>query len=136
MAEPTPVEGRTVLSLGTPFRPAPTLQTPGGTGALRVASDFVKQMLPTSRIWCTDPTWPNHPKVFAAAGLKVETFPYFDAAHNRLDFDALMEGKASIPGYWPDPFAPRANVSIPLLDLGNEHLLRAYEMPAGAEAQR
>jgi aspartate/tyrosine/aromatic aminotransferase len=76
---------------------AATLQTPGGTGALRVAADFVTQMLPGARIWCTEPTWPNHPKIFAAAGLQVESFPYFDATRNALDMEALIEGLNTIP---------------------------------------
>lgn len=76
---------------------AATLHTPGGTGALRVASDFVKNLLPDARIWCTRPTWPNHPNVFAAAGLGVESFDYFDAAENALAFDAMIAGLEKIP---------------------------------------
>jgi len=67
-----------------------TAHTPGGTGALRVVGDFAKQMLPGRRVWLSQPTWPNHPNIFRAAGLEVETYPYFDAATNSLDFGALM----------------------------------------------
>ena len=67
-----------------------TVQTPGGTGALRVAGDFIKQMFPNSRIWCSRPTWANHPNVFAAAGLEMQEYAYFDAETNSLDFDAML----------------------------------------------
>jgi aspartate/tyrosine/aromatic aminotransferase len=73
------------------------LQTPGGTGGLRVAADLVATLFPSSKIWCSQPTWPNHPKVFAAAGLQVETYPYLDAAANQLDFDAMVAKLETIP---------------------------------------
>ena len=50
-----------------------------------------------------------------------------------LDFDALMEGQASIPEHWPDPFAPRGDITAPLLDTGSGHLIRAFDLPSGKE---
>jgi len=76
---------------------AATAHTPGGTGALRVAGDFVKTMFPGKKMWMSDPTWPNHPGVFSAAGLEIETHPYFDAANNSLDFKAMMAAVEKIP---------------------------------------
>lgn len=76
---------------------AATFQTPGGTGALRVAADFVKKNLPSASIWCSTPTWPNHPKVFGAAGLNVNSYPYFDANSHGVDIDALLAAIAEIP---------------------------------------
>ena len=74
-----------------------TLQTPGGTGAVRVAADFINRVLPSARIWCSEPTWPNHPNIFRAAGLEVKWYPYFDAASNALAFDAMIAGLRQIP---------------------------------------
>jgi aspartate/tyrosine/aromatic aminotransferase len=74
-----------------------TLQTPGGTGAVRLAADFLRSMLPSARVWCSQPTWPNHPNIFQAAGLKVEFYPYFDPAQNALDFAAMLERLGQIP---------------------------------------
>ena len=71
---------------------ATTVQTPGGTAALRVAGDFIKRANPNARIWVSNPTWPNHPPLFRAAGLNIETYPYFDPASNCVDFDAMMAG--------------------------------------------
>ncbi len=69
---------------------AGTIQTPGGTGALRVAGDFIKKMFPSAKIWLSNPTWANHPNVFAAAGLEVESYGYYDPAVMGLDFDAMV----------------------------------------------
>jgi aspartate aminotransferase len=76
---------------------AVTAQTPGGTGALRVAGDFLRQKAGCTRIWCSDPTWANHASVFQAAGLEVRDYPYIDASGTKLDFDAMMATLAKIP---------------------------------------
>jgi aspartate aminotransferase len=75
-------------------RRAVTAHAPGGTGALRVAGEFVKFANPGARAWISKPTWPNHPGVMRAAGLGVEFYPYFDAAGNRLAFDDMMTALA------------------------------------------
>lgn len=69
---------------------AVSAQTPGGTAALRIAADFVKNTFPLAKVWMSDPTWPNHPSIFQAAGLETGTYPYFDAASNSLAFDAML----------------------------------------------
>lgn len=72
-------------------------QTPGGTGALRVAADFIHTSLPKAAVWMSEPTWPNHPQIFAAAGVETKSYPYFDAKNNALDFDALLAAIAKMP---------------------------------------
>lgn len=72
-------------------------QTPGGTGGLRVAADLVHAVLPQATVWLSDPTWPNHPSIFAAAGVPTKTYPYFDAAGNRLDFEAMLAAIGQMP---------------------------------------
>ena len=69
---------------------AATVQSPGGTGALRIAADFVHKLFPGTRVWISDPSWANHPKVFEAAGIKVGTYAYFDDTRNELDLDAML----------------------------------------------
>jgi aspartate/tyrosine/aromatic aminotransferase len=76
---------------------AVTFHAPGGTGALRVAADFVKTSFPAASIWCSKPTWPNHPGIFQAAGLNIESYPYFDKQGNRLDLDSMLAGLRQIP---------------------------------------
>ena len=68
---------------------AVTAHTPGGTGALRVAAEFIKLTKPDATLWLSQPTWPNHPAIFDAAGLKTESYPYYNAEAKSLDFDAL-----------------------------------------------
>ncbi len=72
-------------------------QTPGGTGALRVAADFVHTSLPKATVWLSDPTWPNHPQIFAAAGVPTKTYAYFDPATNSLKLDAMLAAIKQIP---------------------------------------
>jgi aspartate/tyrosine/aromatic aminotransferase len=74
-----------------------TSHTPGGTGALRIAADFIRQLYPTSRVWLSEPTWPNHPSVFAAAGLHTESYAYFDKRTNGIAWDAMLEALEKIP---------------------------------------
>ena len=74
-----------------------TAQTPGGTGALRVAADFIAQKLKGRKIWASNPTWANHPSIFEAAGLQVGNYPYLDAAGTGLDFAALTNALRQIP---------------------------------------
>lgn len=66
-----------------------TAQTPGGTGSLRVAADFLRKFAPTARVWMSKPTWANHPQIFQAAGFPIESYGYIDAAGRGLDFPAM-----------------------------------------------
>lgn len=72
-----------------------TFQTPGGTGALRVAADFLARNYPKSKILLSSPTWPNHPTIFGAAGLGIEQFSYLASDRRNLDFQAMMESLES-----------------------------------------
>ncbi len=76
---------------------AATSHTPGGTGALRVAADFIHQQFPNATVWLTQPTWPNHPQIFAAAGVPTKSFPYFDVKTNALAFEEALAQIEKIP---------------------------------------
>ncbi|MGV2873428.1 amino acid aminotransferase [Colwellia sp. E150_009] len=67
-----------------------TVSTPGGTGALRTAGEFIKTCTPGATIWVSNPTWANHQGVFTAAGLNVKTYPYYDYENKCLDFDGML----------------------------------------------
>jgi aspartate aminotransferase len=67
-----------------------TVSTPGGTGALRVAADFIKRCNPNAVLWVSDPTWANHTGLFEAAGIKVNTYPYYDYDSKSLKFDEML----------------------------------------------
>jgi aspartate aminotransferase len=69
---------------------ARTVSTPGGTGALRVAAEFIKSCKAGATIWVSNPTWANHTGLFEAAGLTVKTYPYYDYENKTLDFDGML----------------------------------------------
>ncbi|MEJ5040652.1 aspartate/tyrosine/aromatic aminotransferase [Pseudomonas sp. B21-036] len=77
-------------------RRAGATQTPGGTGALRLAAEFIRQCLPGRGIWLSDPTWPIHETLFASAGLKVSHYPYV-GADNRLNVNGMLAALESVP---------------------------------------
>jgi len=74
-------------------------QTPGGTGGLRVAADLLRQTGGGVTLWMSEPTWPNHPQMFQAAGFRIRTYPYTDETGRRIDEAGLLGalGQAS-PG--------------------------------------
>ncbi|MCX4217049.1 aspartate/tyrosine/aromatic aminotransferase [Pseudomonas sp. MCal1] len=71
-------------------------QTPGGTGALRLAADFIAQCLPGKGVWLSNPTWPIHETIFAAAGVKISHYPYV-GSDNRLDVEAMLAVLNEVP---------------------------------------
>lgn len=78
--------GHEIVSSGR----ACTAHAPGGTGALRVAAEFIARQLGAPRIWVSNPTWANHNGVFKAAGLEVQSYAYYDAESRDLDFAAML----------------------------------------------
>jgi len=67
------------------------VQTPGGTGALRLAAELIAAAKPGTKVWIGTPTWPNHPPVFASANLTLQTYRYFDQASQTILFDEMIE---------------------------------------------
>jgi aspartate/tyrosine/aromatic aminotransferase len=74
-----------------------TAHTPGGTGALRVSADFIKFLKPDATVWLSEPTWPNHPSIFAAANIATATYPYYDATGKKLAFASLLDALKKVP---------------------------------------
>ncbi|AZQ10604.1 amino acid aminotransferase [Shewanella khirikhana] len=79
-------EAHPVLDAGR----AVTAQAPGGTGALRIAAEFVVRNTQSRVIWVSNPTWANHQNIFETAGLTVKEYGYYDAARHGIDFDAML----------------------------------------------
>ncbi len=67
-----------------------TVQGIGGTGGLKIGADFLKKLSPNAKVLISDPSWENHRALFTQAGFEVETYPYYDAAHRGVDFDAML----------------------------------------------
>ncbi|VVT44960.1 Biosynthetic Aromatic amino acid aminotransferase alpha (EC [Kosakonia radicincitans] len=74
-----------------------TIQTLGGSGALKVGADFLKRYFPNSGVWVSDPTWENHIAIFEGAGFEVSTYPWCDDETNGVRFPALLEKLNTLP---------------------------------------
>jgi aromatic-amino-acid transaminase len=68
---------------------AVTVQSLGGTGALKVGADFLKRFAPGVGVWISDPSWENHRALFEQAGFPVSTYPYYRASTRDLDFAGM-----------------------------------------------
>jgi len=71
--------------------------TPGGTGALRVAGDFINANFPKATLWMSEPTWPNHGNIFDAARVPTKGYAYFDKSSNALDFEPMLAAIKKMP---------------------------------------
>lgn len=74
-----------------------TIQTLGGSGALKVGADFLKRYFPESGVWVSDPTWENHVAIFAGAGFEVSTYTWYDEATNGVRFNDLLATLKTLP---------------------------------------
>ncbi|MFM2065920.1 MAG: hypothetical protein RLZZ584_829 [Pseudomonadota bacterium] len=74
-----------------------TIQTLGGSGALKVGADFLRTYFPASEVWVSDPSWDNHRSIFEGAGFTVHSYPYYDPATGGVRFAAMLDSIASLP---------------------------------------
>ena len=65
------------------------VQTPGGTGALRLAAALIQSARPGGTVWLGTPSWPIHAPIFESAGLTVRTYRHYDPATGGLAFEDL-----------------------------------------------
>ncbi len=70
-------------------------QTPGGSGALRLAAELYHTAHPNGTLWVGLPTWPNHLPLTESTGLKTATYAYFDQATQRVQFDSMLQAVQS-----------------------------------------
>ncbi|HEX4846768.1 MAG TPA: aminotransferase class I/II-fold pyridoxal phosphate-dependent enzyme, partial [Novosphingobium sp.] len=69
------------------------MQTPGGTGGVRLAVALAKRS-GAPKIWMGTPSWPNHAQIFADIGLELKTFTHA-TADGVVDMDALRAAIAA-----------------------------------------
>jgi len=74
-----------------------TVQALGGTGALKIGADLLKQILPDARVLISDPSWENHRALFERAGFPVDNYPYYDAATHGLNFEGMLGALKAAP---------------------------------------
>ncbi len=76
-----------------------TVQALGGTGALKVGADFLRQVSPDAKVLISNPSWENHQALFTRAGFTVEKYRYYDAQAKGVDVDGMIADlEAAEPG--------------------------------------
>ena len=73
-----------------------TIQTPGGTGAIRQLYEVMKKINGGATLWLSDPTWPSHVGIAKHMGLTIRSYRYFDNATSGVNFDAMMQDLAEV----------------------------------------
>ncbi len=73
-----------------------TIQSLGGTGALKLGAEMIRVTSPNAKVWISDPSWENHRALFSAAGFSVEAYPYY-GADGELDYSGLIKTLSAIP---------------------------------------
>ncbi|ASK27865.1 amino acid aminotransferase [Neisseria chenwenguii] len=74
-----------------------TVQTLGGSGALKVGADFIHRWFPDAKVYVSDPTWDNHRSIFEGAGFEVGVYPYYDAASVGVKFAEMKAFFETLP---------------------------------------
>lgn len=86
------------LAFGPMARDFVSIQAVGGTGALRLGFDLLREA-GARRVILPTPSWPNHPAIIAAARLERVDAPFFDVGEQRIDMEQLRAGFAkAAPG--------------------------------------
>ncbi|ALS63794.1 amino acid aminotransferase [Pandoraea apista] len=68
-----------------------TAQALGGTGALKIGADFLKQLNPNATVAISDPSWENHRALFTQAGFNVVSYPYYDAESHGVNLPGMLD---------------------------------------------
>ncbi len=85
-----------ILADAVPVDRVATLQTPGGTGAIRQLFETMKKLNPDTTIWISDPSWPSHMAIAKNMGFNTRSYRYFDNATSTTDFAAMMADLAEL----------------------------------------
>ena len=85
-----------VLGDAVPAARVATLQTPGGTGAIRQVFEAMRLLNPDCTIWISDPSWPSHLNMAKHMGFKTRSYPYFDNETRMVDTAAMVASFADL----------------------------------------
>ncbi len=66
------------------------LQTPGGTGAIRLGLGLIATANAQARVFVGSPTWPNHPPTIRAVGLEIVDYPYYERGQGIIRFEDMI----------------------------------------------
>ena len=73
-----------------------SIQTLGGSGALKVGADFLASWFPAAQVWVSAPTWDNHWGIFTGAGFAVNEYGYYSSLTKGVDFAALLDSASAM----------------------------------------
>uniref|UniRef100_A0A8B9NMK5 Aspartate aminotransferase n=1 Tax=Accipiter nisus TaxID=211598 RepID=A0A8B9NMK5_9AVES len=82
-----------------------SVQSLGGTGALRIGAEFLRRWYngnnnTATPVYISAPSWENHNSVFVDAGFKdIRTYHYWDAAKRGLDLQGLLDDMEKAPEF-------------------------------------
>jgi aspartate aminotransferase len=74
-----------------------SIQAPGGCGALRLGAELFRAAQPETVVHVSTPTWANHVPLLSGCGLKLEKYPYYDAASGGVKFEELLSTFDRLP---------------------------------------
>ena len=74
-----------------------TIQTPGGCGALRLGAELIRFASPESTVHVSAPTWVNHVPLLSGSGIRLETYPYYDAGSGGVQFQKMLAALERLP---------------------------------------
>ena len=74
-----------------------SIQTPGGSGALRVGAEVIQRARPEAKLWVGVPTWPNHIPLLGGAGFEIEEYPYYNRDSHQIETQAMLETLGQVP---------------------------------------
>ncbi|TLX04248.1 amino acid aminotransferase [Rhizobium sp. MHM7A] len=71
------------------------IQTPGGSGALRLGAELIKAANPSAKVLLGTPSWPNHAPIFASARLDVKEYEFIDLTLQQVTFESVVSALSS-----------------------------------------
>ncbi|KAF2071810.1 hypothetical protein CYY_006871 [Polysphondylium violaceum] len=74
-----------------------TVQAISGTGALRIAAQFLARFMPGKTAYVPNPTWGNHNVIFADSGVAVKSYSYYNPSTCGLNFDGMFNDIKAAP---------------------------------------
>ena len=72
-----------------------TVQALGGTGALKLGADLLRQVNPDATVVISRPSWENHRALFTRAGFIVDEYRYYDPEARGIDFEGMLADLAA-----------------------------------------
>ena len=74
-----------------------TVQAVGGSGALRIGMQFLKDFYPDATIYISAPSWGNHQVIASSVGIPVKEYPYYSAEEHGLNRHAMLTTLSEAP---------------------------------------